>query len=335
MKKFTLLIGVVFMLMLFSACQELGTSLTPEQRANYAFSNATRRLDTFFEEHQEIEEDLLVPLNFESIPGLEIIWTSSERSILSDYGIFNHPNIDLVITMRATMIHGTFIYNKTYTVLAKALIIDIEDPIDKPVVDYLSVSSGLSELGLHTHLKNDKGTYMMDTFYGIQGIVVSLNGQNQALIFSEGSFIMIEGLLGVEALQQHFYYNISGRLVYDKHVPKLKVDKKLSTIEWIDQVGFEESEYTNTELSSLYETQLSSIISFAQAVIVEGYINHYALSDANKTYNIEVTADYDEDLNGRYVQIESIIYFDSSQGFWIFLEDTFVIKEILAPCPVC
>ncbi len=326
---------ILFGLILLSACQTKPEPLTPEERASYAFLAATQLLDPLFVTHETVEANILLPLNFETIPGLEIIWTSSERSIISDYGVFKRPNVDIEITLRATMIYGGFMYNKTYTVTAKALIIDDEEPIEKPVVDYETVRTALAVIGLHTEDKDSNGSYEMTSFFGISGMVVAMNGQNQAVIFSEDAFILVEGLLGVLVLAQDQYYHISGVLVYDNHVPKLIVDPKMSTIEWIDITGFDEPEYIHTNLSDLANTSLDNILMFARAVIIEGYIENYQLSDVDYFYTIDISASYDLDLDGRYVQIESIIYFDPVLGIWIFVEDTFKIKEILAPCPLC
>ncbi|MDI6451931.1 immunoglobulin-like domain-containing protein [Peloplasma aerotolerans] len=335
MRKMTfilLLFGLIFSLI---SCGATPKKKSNEELATIAFGLAVGKLDTLFEDKTNIEKNISLPLNFTDIWGLEIIWTSSERSIISDSGIFTRPNADIDITLKATMIYGTLVYTKEYIVTAKALDDDDDDDIEIPIVDYQDVFSIISEFASISDQVDENGNYLSEYFYGVEGIVIAQNGMNQILMYSEGAMIQIEGLHGVFTINIGDAYQISGKLMYQQYVPKIKVVNKLSTATILETHSYEEPVYEEVSLDFLKESNAQSILLHVAAITIEGYLNQGRITDSDALITIDLSFDYDEDFEGRYVEIQSIVYFDSLSKEWIFVEDSMQIVETMAPCPLC
>lgn len=336
MRRSLLYVMFIMSALIMIGCQtELPLRTNPVLIADAVFNEVITEIDALFETYDMVDDDIILPTEFLDYPELNVIWTSSERSIISHRGIFKAPNVDTSLTIKVNLIYGDYMFDKTYTVLAKAIIIDDEEPIDKPDVPYETAMQALSTLALHAQEKDAQGNFEMDTFYGVKGLIVGLSGQNQAFMFSEGAFIIIEGLIGVKLLKQDFYYHISGRLVYDQHMPKLMIDRALSHIIEVEELYATEPLYEDVSLDELTDSHASDILLFARAVVIEGYLNQFELTNAEGNITIPISTDYDAIFETRYVRIQSIIYFDSTQQIWLFVDDTFIIEETMEPCPAC
>ena len=113
------------------------------------------------------------------------------------------------------------------------------------------------------------------------------------------------------------------------------LDKDLSHVIEVETLHPEEPIYEVASLDELNILNPEDILLFARAVIIEGFLAQYELTDSEGLISIPVSTDYDGTFEARYVRIQSIIYFDSTQSIWLFVDDTFIIEETMEPCPAC